>query len=459
MAFCVLALAGVLVAACSLGPGQAPGPTSTGLVRCPAAAGGESDPTATLTAGLTVSCVQLTITRTNSWIRTVQAVVLGNQADPLAGRRLLVFHPGGPGISAVAALLAGPPSVNFDQFAVLSWDGTTSGDGTGACGPESIHYLTERTPADFTSLAEATGEECRIGFAGPDDIGAWSAADELEQLRVALGVDQIDFLTMSYGTAIAEAYMRLHPERVRRAVIDAPIGLDVAWQDRLAATQIVQTRLANELALACATDACTSVLDGVATQDAYARLRQAVLDARATVGSGNLVLTPIMFDQATALALRSEVYWPGYAQALTSALAGDGTAMWRVGERTYLDVDREAFYRSICADVIRPDEPAEYAADDPLLFAYSSDLAPCVAFPHGHTFADVSEGAPAGQVIVVTSPDDVLSPTAMLQHAPYLASVGDQCVTDIKGHTGYADAQVRSAEIEFFASGALPEFC
>ena len=46
------------------------------------------------------------------------------------------------------------------------------------------------------------------------------AMDDLEEVREALGYDQINLWGVSYGTRAALVYMRRHPERVRAAVMD-----------------------------------------------------------------------------------------------------------------------------------------------------------------------------------------------------------------------------------------------
>jgi hypothetical protein len=109
-----------------------------------------------------------------------------------------------------------------------------------------------------------------------------------------------------------------------------------------------------------------------------------VLAAEPSVGSGNLRLTPVMLDQATLLALHSEDHWSGWASAIDEALAGDGSSLWNAGARTYLDVDRQVYYRSLCADIDRPSDASGYAGgQDPLFFTYASELTPCVGFPTG----------------------------------------------------------------------------
>ncbi len=400
-------------------------------------------------------CLQISLDRSAGREQLVQVVVLSNQSsDPLLDRIPLVYHPGGPGLSAVKVMLEDPPPVDLDSYALLTWDGTTSSNGPGACGPKSISYFTERTRDDFERGATETAEECLGGFGGPADIGAWAATEELEAIRQALGIDRFDFLTFSYGTAIAEAYLRVHPEHVRRAVLDAPVGLDVPWLVRLRTVGVALRDASDRLARSCQTDGCTALLDDVPAHLSYEKLRDAVGQRNAAVGSGTLTLTPIMFDQAAMLALRNEANWDGWADAVEEALGGDGSTLWRVAERMYLDLDRNVFYQSFCADIDRPTEPAPYVVgDDPLQFAYGSELAPCSGFPHGVRRPAGPAPDEPPDVLVVASRHDVLAPADLAKNAPFLQSIAALCETNVSGHTSFSDPTVQELIVEFLASG------
>ncbi len=398
-------------------------------------------------------CLQLTLSRTPGWEQVVQAVVLSDRsADPLEGRRLLVYHPGGPGISAVARLLGQPPAVDPARYAVLAWDGATASTTPGACGPATITFLGERTVEDFADAALPAAEECDVGYGSAAELGAWAAAEELEELRVVLGVESVDLLTQSYGTAIAEAYLRMYPERVGRAVLDAPFGLEVGWLERAEAVSNVLRQSVGELARSCTTAACVEAQRGADGPAAYDALRRIILDRPPAVGSGSLGLTPVMLDQATLLALRHERHWPGYAAAVDEALAGDGTALYRIAERLFLDLDWAVFYRSICADMDRPARAADYLLGrGPLLFAYTSELAPCAGFPRGEPRPAGELPAAQPEVLLVASPRDILAPAAMIATDQSLMRLGALCITHVNGHTGYHDETVRDLVHEFLA--------
>lgn len=53
------------------------------------------------------------------------------------------------------------------------------------------------------------------------------AVEDMEELRVRLGYDKISLYGGSYGTRIAQAYLRRHPDRTRAVVIDGVLPFDV----------------------------------------------------------------------------------------------------------------------------------------------------------------------------------------------------------------------------------------
>ncbi len=62
------------------------------------------------------------------------------------------------------------------------------------------------------------------------------AADDLDAVREALAYDKVNLYGASYGGALAQYYMRQHPEHVRVAVMDGTAPLDVRVLEGMAAT-------------------------------------------------------------------------------------------------------------------------------------------------------------------------------------------------------------------------------
>ncbi|HJP87866.1 MAG TPA: alpha/beta fold hydrolase [Candidatus Limnocylindrales bacterium] len=450
----LLGLLGLLVGAAACGgPNTSPTPQPLAFSPC-----GEAEAPTGEQGTRHKFCAQIHVTESNGADRVVQVLAISNKAsDPIAGRTVLVYHPGGPGISAVELVAEDPLAVDMARFTILTWDGTTASQVPGACGPASNAFGVNRDPAKLADEAPKVVKECLGGFGGKDDVGAAAAAAELEAIRVAIGVDKLNVLAVSYGTAIAEDYIRMHGEHVDRAVLDGPLALEVPWSARLQAVGASLALGTEGLVASCTTERCMALANGTGSL-AYGALRAALVAQAPPVGGGNTVLTATMIDQATLLALRSDNYWVPWATAVDVALGGDGTDLWALGEKEYFDLDRAVFYRSLCADINVPPDPAAYGTpQDALLRAYTSALAPCAGYPH--TTLPAARGKLTGSVRIFASAKDPLTPFGLLASAPTLQAFGTVCQTDVAGHTSLRDAVSGPLELAFVTGADHGDGC
>jgi pimeloyl-ACP methyl ester carboxylesterase len=257
---------------------------------------------------------------------------------------------------------------------------------------------------------------------------------------------------VSYGTAIIEQYLRSYGQAVGRAVLDGPIALEVPWIARVQAVGKAQSEGASALVRTCATERCKAA-GNATTGLTYEGLRRVLVERAPAIGGGNAKLTGTIIDQATLLALRSESYWAPWVAAVDSALGGDGTDLWALGEKEYFDLDRAVFYRSICSDInLPPTFEAFGAPQDQLLWAYTSALAPCSGYPH--TPFAVAPDRPSAEVLVLASPKDPLTPSTLLDSAPELRALGTVCETDVVGHTSLRDPKFGPLALSFLTGTA-----
>ena len=138
------------------------------------------------------------------------------QLDAGDDRRPLVLDPGGPGASGIELawyLVDVLPGDLLDHFFPVGWDPRGVGRSVPPvdCGP-------------IGPFGVPAAEDC---IAGTGDllsqVGAADAALDLEQVRVALGVDRLDYLGYSYGTALGAVYAMAYPDGVGRFVLDGAI--------------------------------------------------------------------------------------------------------------------------------------------------------------------------------------------------------------------------------------------
>ncbi|NUM46732.1 MAG: alpha/beta fold hydrolase [Anaerolineales bacterium] len=164
-------------------------------------------------------------------IAVIPAVSRNPAPDPV------FFLAGGPGQAATESFLAVQNAfrdINRDRDIVL-----VDQRGTGASHPLRCEIPpeleTEETLEDNSAAFTAFLETCLSELdADPTQYTTAIAMQDLDQVRAALGYDQINLYGVSYGTRAALTYLHLYPTRVRTAILDGVVpqqlalGLDVA---------------------------------------------------------------------------------------------------------------------------------------------------------------------------------------------------------------------------------------
>jgi pimeloyl-ACP methyl ester carboxylesterase len=248
-------------------------------------------------------------------------------------RGVIVFNPGGPGESGVLILpvLASlVPSEVRSQFTLVSFDerGTGSSDPL-LCGP---------SPEEAGSAVAGTGTATQT-FAGLDrscpsrypqlfpTIDTTTSARDMNSLRVALGVDQINYYGLSYGTVLGSVYRQLYPTHVRSMILDGAVdaNLNLSTDATLEAPAI-------QKALLHVLDGCSTIPGctlGPNALNFYERLSERL--SRASLAApGDRDDVPVTVGDlmtATLLYLSAPSFTPGYFAALQAAAVGDGTPL------------------------------------------------------------------------------------------------------------------------------------
>jgi len=152
-------------------------------------------------------------------VAVVPAVSRSPQPDPL------FLLAGGPGQSAIEAypvmLTTAFGIINQDRDVVLLDQRGTGQSNPLECElPEDDDDLTDAEVAEILQACPATLDADARFYTTEMAVG------DLESLRIALGYDQINLYGASYGTRLAQAYLRRHPDRVRTLVLDAVVSPD-----------------------------------------------------------------------------------------------------------------------------------------------------------------------------------------------------------------------------------------
>ena len=253
------------------------------------------------------------------------AATLSPQPDPL------VMLPGGPGQSsdALAPLAAALGGVRHNRDIVL-----VDPRGTGKSAPLRCPALAPRDA--FDELAEADriadvaqrciGELRASGEADPAQYTTSAVVADIDAVRTALGYDRINLWGGSYGTRVAQEYLRRYPQHVRSVVLDgvAPPGMRISfdpWLTREAALNAVIAACAANPACHQADPDLDATLARIRADLAAARTLQ-VADPRT---GAERTLKP-SFDTVIG-ALQGLVYAPESASLipalLSRAAAGD----------------------------------------------------------------------------------------------------------------------------------------
>jgi pimeloyl-ACP methyl ester carboxylesterase len=274
-----------------------------------------------------------------------QAIMLSLAKRPAtAARRLgtLFVNPGGPGVSGIGLVQAFRRDAPA-EYDIVGWDPRGVGKSTPVRCFERENldrYLSmDDSPDDATEVAALITEERSLGQSCLQRSGVLlehvSTAEtvrDLDLLRGLVGDTKINYLGLSYGTRIGALYAQLFPKRVGRLVLDGAVnitgnatlqaqGFERALEDfaSWAATQHTELGSTKEEVLLTVTTLLTQldskpIMVGARSltqqlavtaivfplygqQDAWARLRNALLSAVHDHDGGRLLRLADQFDE------------------------------------------------------------------------------------------------------------------------------------------------------------------
>ena len=180
-------------------------------------------------------------------------------------RRAIFWNPGGPGASATelapfiaADLFAKELTQLRERYDIVLVDNR----GIGGARPQQCATSPPEHPEYYflQIWPDALLKACRDRLAAVANLSLYTsnlAADDLDDIRAALGYRKIVLDGASYGTLFYLAYMRQHPTHVESAILDgvAPPGLLIVPLQDAAGAQLAM----EQLFAACAQDADCAV--------------------------------------------------------------------------------------------------------------------------------------------------------------------------------------------------------
>jgi pimeloyl-ACP methyl ester carboxylesterase len=165
-------------------------------------------------------------------------------SDPTHRIGSLFINPGGPGGSGVDVVLGAAPFlyggaiqdrfdiVGFDPRGIMRSAGLRCFDDPSQWGPLFLPYgfpLTHHQEQQWRRADQYLVDAC-AARGGPilDHMSTADAARDMDQLRAAVGDEQLTYLGVSYGSFLGVTYANLFPDRVRAVIVDGVLD-PIAW--------------------------------------------------------------------------------------------------------------------------------------------------------------------------------------------------------------------------------------
>ncbi|PWV50191.1 alpha/beta hydrolase family protein [Nocardiopsis sp. L17-MgMaSL7] len=265
--------------------------------------------------------------RVGDLAETLQIALSRVPATGTAEHTVLV-NPGGPGSAGrkwAAHTHNRMPEELREIYDVVAFDPRGMGASTPNVTCDPAYFAPVRkdsVPADameeraLREDAEAYADACTRNT-GPllDHMRTEDTAHDMDAIRVALGLEQVDYLGYSYGSYLGTVYASLYPDSVRAVVLDSVVDPDLPWyQSNLRQSRSLDRAAENFFDWIARHDGTYGLgTDGDEVSAAYydlrARLREAPLED--TVGPSEL-------DGAASVVAYSGNSWPSVAEALAA---------------------------------------------------------------------------------------------------------------------------------------------
>ena len=163
--------------------------------------------------------------------RQIELAIAWVPTENTAGPEDPVFMlAGGPGQSALESypgMHGAFREVRKNRHVILVDQRGTGGSNRLVCRDEAgLSSALGDAAAEDPAIWRAFAERCREELASRVDLRLYTTTEavaDLDAVRQAIGVQQINLLGVSYGTRVAQQYMRRHPAHTRRVVLDSVV--------------------------------------------------------------------------------------------------------------------------------------------------------------------------------------------------------------------------------------------
>jgi pimeloyl-ACP methyl ester carboxylesterase len=300
--------------------------------------------------------------------------------------------------------------------------------GTGKSNPLNCQLVDPADPQSYLgSFYPVEGvKKCRAELETKADLALYTtniAMDDLEDVRIALGYDQIDLYGGSYGTRASLVYLRRHPQHVRAVVLHGISPTNQFMPRNF--PQDTERALQGVLSECEADEACHKAFPKAKVDAAYVleSLLQSPAQSEVQLEGSNNKVTLRLNRNLAAEAVRYMLYNPVHASRipLYLHLAAHGNyvpltqaALWY--RKNIVFSGGEGMYLSVtCAEdlpFIKPDE-ADKLGENTFLgtYRYDQQSEACTLWPRGTVEANYAESVKSNKpVLLITGEWDPVTP-------------------------------------------------
>jgi pimeloyl-ACP methyl ester carboxylesterase len=178
-------------------------------------------------------------------------------------------------------------------------------------------------------------------------VDTMTSARDMNNLRLALGAERINYYGLSYGTVLGSVYRQLYPTRVRSMVLDGAVDANLSLSaDATLEAPAMQRALLHVLDNCATVPGCTLGPNALSFYERLsARLTQAPLPAPGQGDDQPVTVGDLM--TATLLYLSAPSFTPGYFSALQAAALGKGTPLRSVALGLETDLNGSSLVGSL----------------------------------------------------------------------------------------------------------------
>jgi len=407
------------------------------------------------------------------------------KASGTAGRLgVLLLNPGGPGAAGLTmpAELASVHSTALSRFDLIGFDPRGTGQSQPiACGyprdseVDPKHGL-EPHAADLVARAAAYDQDLRAYAAACASkhgaflhhVGTNDVARDMDQLRQALGEEQLSFLGFSYGTWLGARYALEFPTHVRAMGLDSVMlpEADLGLLDR--ETAQAKERELQRFDSACQANSQCALQAGGALTTIDA-LVTALWAKPLDVGNPKASLTAITLLRSIGFSLSTVSDWAGLAGFLAelsntvvkgAPLAESTRAMLSDALDGPAD---DAFSAILCTDVPSGrtvaavlDDAHTIASTAPHFWWVLLDELPCVVWQKPTDPVAITVTAAAKQLLLVGSEWDPATPYAWSERSSSALGGTGHVHNYADGHISYLNSPCTTQAIDAFLTDLTP---